>query len=193
MKKWLLACSVGILLGFVMTAQAETQSISKSSSTAMQASAAQTLLVASNVRIRLMPPGSDNTALYLTLKNKGKMPARLVGAEVFDTKDHKPLATEVLLHQTVTKGNTKKMEHIEGIDIAPGKRIFLRPGGHHIMLIGLKHSLKHGETYDIKLNFADKSTVFTTAKVKKISFKKKPELAAEWKKAERNVNALSHS
>lgn len=173
MKKWLLACSAGVLLVSSLTAQADTQNTSVQPKAEIQASV-QAPVIVSNARIRLMPEGASSSALYLTLKNTGKTPAELVGAEVFDVKDHKPLAKEVMLHQTTTKGNVKKMEHVPKVEVAPGKRTFLKPGGSHIMLIGLNHPLKQGEIYDIKLNFSDKSVIFSTAKVNKISFKKSP-------------------
>ena len=40
-----------------------------------------------------------------------------------------------------------------GIELAPGASVMLKPGGLHIMLMGLRAPLKTGETLELRLTF----------------------------------------
>jgi periplasmic copper chaperone A len=46
-----------------------------------------------------------------------------------------------------------KMRALDGIDIAPGATIELKPGGMHLMIMGLKQPLKAGESFPATLRF----------------------------------------
>ena len=47
-----------------------------------------------------------------------------------------------------------KMRPVGPLPIEPGKPVTLAPGGYHIMLSGLKRSLKQGDSFPITLSFA---------------------------------------
>jgi hypothetical protein len=51
--------------------------------------------------------------------------------------------------------------------VAPGKPVALRPGGYHIMLVGLAHALKEGDRFPITLRFAKAGAVTATVSVQK--------------------------
>ncbi len=46
-----------------------------------------------------------------------------------------------------------KMRAVEGIDLPPGAKVQLRPGGYHVMLESLKQPLKAGDVVPLTLNF----------------------------------------
>jgi hypothetical protein len=46
-----------------------------------------------------------------------------------------------------------KMMPVEEVPLDPGKKVELKPGGEHIMLMGLKHPLKEGERFPLTLTF----------------------------------------
>lgn len=41
-----------------------------------------------------------------------------------------------------------------GLEIKPGATVTLKPGGYHIMFVGLKQPLKQGEHFKVTLEFA---------------------------------------
>ena len=58
-----------------------------------------------------------------------------------------------------------KMRPVGPLPIEPGKPVTLAPGGYHIMLSGLKRSLKQGDSFPITLSFAKAGPVTATADI----------------------------
>lgn len=58
---------------------------------------------------------------------------------------------------------------VKEIEVKPGSVVELQPGGYHVMLIGLKHSLEEGQMVPITLSFEKGGTVKVEAKVEKTS------------------------
>jgi copper(I)-binding protein len=51
-------------------------------------------------------------------------------------------------------GNVMRMRDVEGgLELPAGRPVTLQPSGYHIMLEGLKHQLKAGETIAVHLTF----------------------------------------
>jgi copper(I)-binding protein len=109
---------------------------------------------------RATPPGADVGAVYLTIANKGGATDRLVSVT-------SPAAGSAMVHQTVEENGVSTMRETDG-SIAPGTTLDMKPGGSHIMLMGLKGPLKEGETVDVTLAFEKSGEVKTTAKVQPI-------------------------
>ena len=65
-----------------------------------------------------------------------------------------PAAKTAELHETVDENGVMKMvHHPEGWEIPAGGTLELKPGGKHIMLIGLTAPLVAGEKIKVTLNF----------------------------------------
>ena len=47
----------------------------------------------------------------------------------------------------------------DGLEIKPGETVELKPGGYHVMFVGLKEPLKQGEDLTVTLKFAKAGTV----------------------------------
>jgi periplasmic copper chaperone A len=62
-------------------------------------------------------------------------------------------------------GNVMRMRQIEGIDIPAGKSVELKPGGQHVMFVGLKQTLKNGAHFPIKLRFQKAGEITVEMKV----------------------------
>ena len=71
------------------------------------------------------------------------------------TKVSSPVASMVELHETVEEAGVMKMKPVPALVLAPGKSVTLKPGGYHVMLMGLKTPLKQGEHFPITLYFAN--------------------------------------
>lgn len=102
--------------------------------------------------VRAMPlvpgrTGSDSrSAAYFTLRNRGATAVRLVGGST-------PGAALVEVHETELVSDVMTMRRIDGVEVPPGDSVGLRPGGLHLMLLGLTRSLVEGETLDMVLFF----------------------------------------
>jgi periplasmic copper chaperone A len=88
----------------------------------------------------------------------GSTPDRLLGANASISK-------EVELHTMEMDGNVMRMRQIEGIDIPAGKSVELKPGGQHVMFVGLKQTLKNGAHFPIKLRFQKAGEITVEMKV----------------------------
>ncbi len=98
-------------------------------------------------------------AAFVTLKNTGKVDDRLVSAEANISK-------KVELHTHLMGDGIMRMRQVDGVDVPAGSVTELKPGGFHIMFIGLNKPLKEGNTFALKLNFAKAGSVDTTVSIK---------------------------
>lgn len=91
-------------------------------------------------------------AAYLTLSNPGADGDRLVAATT-------PVAGRVELHTHVRDGDVMRMRPVEAIDIPAGAKADLKPGGLHIMLLGLKAPIRVGMRVPLTLRFEKAGSV----------------------------------
>ncbi len=61
------------------------------------------------------------------------------------------------IHEMKMDNNVMKMQAVEGIAIAAGKTLSLKPGSYHIMLFDLNKTLANDEQVPITLVFEDKA------------------------------------
>jgi copper(I)-binding protein len=101
-----------------------------------------------------------NGAAYMILRNSGDTADRLVKAE-------SDVADAVELHKTTMEGNMMMMAPVENIEIPAKSQAELKPGGFHVMLIGLKRELKAGEKIKLKLQFEKAGMQEVEAEVRK--------------------------
>ena len=104
-------------------------------------------------------PAGHQGAVYLTITDGGA-PDILTGVTT-------PVAAEAAVHQSIDDHGVMKMRPAGPLPIEPGKPVTLAPGGYHIMLSGLKQSLKQGDSFPITLSFAKAGPVTATATVAK--------------------------
>jgi periplasmic copper chaperone A len=57
------------------------------------------------------------------------------------------------LHKSTDENGVMKMEMIGTLDVAAGGDVEMKPGGLHIMLVGLTAPLKKGEAIPLELTF----------------------------------------
>jgi len=93
-------------------------------------------------------PANDMGAVFLTIENAGS-----IDEQLDDARSTVAGATEV--HETYTVASGDAMRHIPSLTIPAGKSVTLKPGGYHIMLIGLKNDLRPGDRFTIGLHFHD--------------------------------------
>lgn len=87
-----------------------------------------------------------NGAAFLTVKNGGGEADRLIAARA-------PVADRVELHTHLHENGVMKMRQVEAIEIPAGGTAMLKPGGDHVMLMGLKAPLQEGGSFPLTLVF----------------------------------------
>jgi periplasmic copper chaperone A len=97
--------------------------------------------------------------LYMTITDQGA-PDRLVGVDT-------PVAEKAELHESVAEGGVMKMRPVAAAPVEPGKPLVLKPGGYHVMLMGLRRTLKEGDEFPATIHFAHAGAVNVTAHVAK--------------------------
>jgi copper(I)-binding protein len=96
---------------------------------------------------RATPPTAPAGGGYLTIKNAGTAPDRLVEVR-------SPAAAAAQIHEMKMEGNVMRMRELAGgLEITPGATVALAPGGLHLMLMGLKAPFKQGEKVPLTLVF----------------------------------------
>ena len=64
-----------------------------------------------------------------------------------------PVSKTTELHTMEMDGNVMRMRPIEAIDIPAGQTVELKPGGNHVMFMGLTQTLKAGARFPLTLKF----------------------------------------
>jgi len=93
-----------------------------------------------------MQSGGAVTGAFMLVQNTNDQADMLLGAA-------SDAAEDVQIHETTMRDGVMSMAEIYGIEIPAQGHVELKPGGYHIMLIGLKEELKDGDTLEIKLYF----------------------------------------
>jgi copper(I)-binding protein len=75
------------------------------------------------------------------------------------------ISKTVELHTMEMDGNIMRMRPIDAIDVPAGKTVELKPGGMHVMFIGLTQTLKNGASFPLTLKFEKAGEVKVDVKV----------------------------
>ena len=108
---------------------------------------------------RLAPAGG-NSAAYLTITAATGQADTLLSAS-------SPAADMVQLHEVSTDASGMTgMHQIERLEIPAGATVTLEPGGHHLMIMGVKSELVVGATIELDLVFEHAGKVVVQAEIK---------------------------
>ncbi|HSN76775.1 MAG TPA: copper chaperone PCu(A)C [Anaerolineae bacterium] len=71
------------------------------------------------------------------------------------------------MHETKMEGDVMRMAQVEGgIEIPARGQVELKPGGYHVMLIGLTRDLNVGEKFPVTLQFESGNSLVVEAEVR---------------------------
>lgn len=102
---------------------------------------------------------SHATAAYVEIENLGSSDDKLLSVSC-------NCAQEASLHTMRMNGTMMEMsEAKDGFDIKSGQALSLKPGGDHIMVMGLNDGLKAGQPVELTLRFARSGEVRLMAPV----------------------------
>ena len=96
---------------------------------------------------RVTPKGAQVAGGYLKITNTGTTPDRLTGGSA-------EVAKRFEIHEMSMENGVMKMRELkDGVAIAPGATVELRPGSYHIMMMNLSRPLAKGERVKGSLTF----------------------------------------
>ena len=102
---------------------------------------------------RATPAGAKVGGGYMTITNSGTEPDRLIGGTL-------PQAGRFEIHEMKMEGGMMQMREVKGgLEIKPGQKVELKPGGYHVMLMDLRAPFKQGERLKGQLRFEKAGTV----------------------------------
>ncbi len=102
---------------------------------------------------RATPKAAPVGGGYLTVKNTGTVDDRLVAVK-------SDVSKTVEIHEMTMDGGVMKMRALDkGIEIPAGKTVELKPGGFHVMFIGLGGPLEAGKAFKGTLVFEKAGSV----------------------------------
>jgi periplasmic copper chaperone A len=90
--------------------------------------------------------GQQGGGGFLVLRNTGPTADRLLSGST-------PAAERFELHTMSMKGDVMEMRQVDAIELPAGKTVELKPGGQHVMFIGLKQPLAIGSKVPVTLKF----------------------------------------
>jgi copper(I)-binding protein len=89
---------------------------------------------------------APNGVVYLTIKNTGTTPDKLIDVA-------SPAADQAQVHDMKVENDVSQMWLVGGVDLLPDQTVALAPSGLHIMLLGLKKPLEAAQTFPVTLTF----------------------------------------
>ena len=96
---------------------------------------------------RATPKGASIGGGYMKITNTGSAPDRLVGGA-------SDVSSRFEVHEMSMDNGVMKMRPVDkGIEIKPGETVEFKPGGYHVMFIGLKNGLEKGQHVKATLEF----------------------------------------
>lgn len=97
-------------------------------------------------------------AVFVVIANESPSADRLLTVQ-------SPIASDAMIHRSFEQGGVMRMEHVPALPIDAGQRLEMKPGGLHIMLMGLKQPLRKGEEFPLVLGFEHGGATSLTVKV----------------------------
>ncbi len=106
---------------------------------------------------RATVPGQMGSAAYFTIRNAGGEDTLLAVTSP---------AADASLHSTTMDDGVMRMRPLETLDVPVMGNVELKPGGTHVMLMGLKQPLEAGATLELDLKFEKSGERKVTAEVR---------------------------
>jgi copper(I)-binding protein len=117
---------------------------------------------------RATPGGAKVGAGYMSIINHGDAADRLIAGK-------SDIAERVEIHTMTMEDGVMRMRQLEdGLVLAPKSIAELKPGGYHVMFIGLKQPITKGEEIKVQLTFEKAGAVDLTLAAAAIGAKSPP-------------------
>lgn len=107
--------------------------------------------------VRGTVPGQRSSGAFLVMTSKED--AKVVAVS-------SPVAKVAEIHETKNDRGMMVMEHVPSLALPAGKAVEFKPGGHHVMLMGIEKPLGKGQWVPITFTFEDAKGKRSTLEVK---------------------------
>ena len=104
-----------------------------------------------NAWLQAVPSVSPDTAAFMRIHNFGQTPIKLVGGSCAIAIHVEPMITTI---QVRDGQKIMGMQGVPALEIPAGGTLELKPGGNHVMVMGLKSHPKEGDRVSMVLRFA---------------------------------------
>lgn len=98
-------------------------------------------------RLLLPPPGADNAAAYMELRNQG---ADALTLERYASPHYERVELHDMVHGD---DGMMRMRRIESLRIEPGESVSLAPHGRHLMLMAPRERPQAGESVALRITY----------------------------------------
>jgi copper(I)-binding protein len=116
----------------------------------------QAAVTATDAWVRGTVPAQKTTGAFLTLESSED--AKLVAVST-------PAAKIVEIHESRQMQGMMNMHAVDAVPLPAGKRVELKPGGFHVMLVDLSKPLAEGDSVPLTLTIEDKQGKRTKVEV----------------------------
>jgi periplasmic copper chaperone A len=123
----------------------------------MLSSAVQAAVTATDAWVRGMVPTQKTTGAFFTLRSTED--ARLIAVAT-------PAAKTAEIHESGMDSGMMRMRPVESIALPAGRSVELKPGGFHVMLLGVAKPLVPGDIVPLTLTLVDATGKRSTVDVK---------------------------
>ena len=107
---------------------------------------AEAAVTATDAWVRGTVPTQKTTGAFFALQSSDD--AKLVGVST-------PAAKSAEIHESSMGMGTMRMQPVEFVALPAGKRVELKPGGYHVMLLGIAKPLGAGDKVPLTLTIVD--------------------------------------
>jgi copper(I)-binding protein len=114
-------------------------------------------VTATDAWVRGTVPAQKTTGAFVTLQSSED--AKVISVAT-------PAAKTAEIHQSAADHGTMRMKAVDSVALPAGKRIELKPGGYHVMLVGLAKPLEAGDVVPLTFTIEDRNGKRTTLEVK---------------------------
>jgi len=112
--------------------------------------------------VRATPKGAPVGGGFMTITNTSSAPDRLVGGSA-------DVSSRFEIHQMSMDNGVMKMRPVgKGLEIKPGQTIEFKPGGYHVMFVGLNKPFEEGQHVKATLEFEKAGKVDVDFAVKSV-------------------------
>lgn len=115
---------------------------------------------------RALPPVATNGAAYLMVHNNSQTSDTIVAVK-------SPIAASVMMHKSISDNGNVRMEHVSSLSVKPRGMVNFKPGGYHVMLMGLKKPLVAGESFPITIVMEKAGEITSNVVIKSTNGKQK--------------------
>ncbi len=108
---------------------------------------ASAAVTATDVWVRGTVPAQKTTGAFMTLESSED--AKLVAVST-------PAAKSAEIHESRQAQGMMQMQAVDAVPLPAGKRVELKPGGFHVMLVDVAKPLGEGDSVPLRLTIEDK-------------------------------------